>query len=302
MAIAELRQYAVDAAAKLGCRLLASGTPPLDRAGPPPISVGERYAVLHRRFGNLINEQGTCGTHVHVAVPNLAAAARACSYIRPWLPALACLTANSPFYEGTDTGYASWRTVLLSRWPTITPPPPMNSDLDYALALESLNAHGVAFNPQTVYWWVRPAPHYSTVEIRIADSQQDVSAVLLYASIAAALVDAALAPGATNVPVTLDTDELRLEIWRAARYGTETILRSPVSGLRVGFWQLFDELIATLAPYFAATADAEAIFGLISAMRGAANGAIRRRVARNGRYLSDIAGEFAIDGRKRTPH
>ncbi|MFC7484849.1 hypothetical protein ACFQX7_39150 [Luedemannella flava] len=105
------------------------------------------------------------------------------------------------------------------------------------------------------------------MEIRIADSQQDVSAVLLYASIAAALVDAALAPGATNVPVTLDTDELRLEIWRAARYGTETILRSPVSGLRVGFWQLFDELIATLAPYFAATADAEAIFGLISAMR-----------------------------------
>ncbi|MFC7484850.1 glutamate-cysteine ligase family protein [Luedemannella flava] len=51
-------------------------------------------------FGNLINEQGTCGTHVHVAVPNLAAAARACSYIRPWLPALACLTANSPFTRG----------------------------------------------------------------------------------------------------------------------------------------------------------------------------------------------------------
>src|SRR5688500_17524352 len=155
--VRELRRHAVEAAGRVGCVLLASGTPLLEVAGPPPISSGERYATLYERFGSLVHEQGTCGTHVHVAVPSLSAAARACTFIRPWLPVLVGLTANSPFYAGADTGYASWRTMLLARWPTITPPPPLLSEVDYLDALGRLKRQAVAFDPRTVYWWVRPA-------------------------------------------------------------------------------------------------------------------------------------------------
>lgn len=66
-------------------------------------------------YGTLTDDQGVCGCHVYVGVPDLEHAVRASNQLRPWLPALLLLSANSPFFDGHDTGHASWRTNIWDR-------------------------------------------------------------------------------------------------------------------------------------------------------------------------------------------
>ena len=113
-----------------GARLLAVGLPPTV-PHEFPITDTPRYREIADRFGMIAHEQGICGCHVHVAVPSREAAIRVSNRLRPWLPLLLALTANSAVYRNADTGYASWRSVLWARWPSAGPPPHFDSADEY---------------------------------------------------------------------------------------------------------------------------------------------------------------------------
>lgn len=120
--LARLRSAAAQAAARCGCRLLASAVP---LVGPREhqVSNDDRYRSMERAFGILARQHGVCGCHIHVAVPDRNCAIAVGNRLRPWLPSLLALTANSPIYSGVDTGCASWRSVMWRRWPSAGAPP-----------------------------------------------------------------------------------------------------------------------------------------------------------------------------------
>ena len=128
--LTRLRRIAAEAAEADGARLLAVGLPPTV-PHEFPITDKPRYRQIAERFGMIAHEQGICGCHVHVAVPDRDAAIQVGNRLRPWLPLLLALTANSAVYRNTDTGYASWRSILWQRWPSAGPPPQFESADEY---------------------------------------------------------------------------------------------------------------------------------------------------------------------------
>jgi carboxylate-amine ligase len=140
--LARLRRTAAQAAEASGVQLLALGLPP---ATPHafPVTDTERYRRIGAEFGMVAHEQGICGCHVHVQVPDRAAAIQASNWLRPWLPSLLALSANSALYRNADSGYASWRSVLWRRWPAAGPPPFFASLDEYDRAVRMLVDTGV---------------------------------------------------------------------------------------------------------------------------------------------------------------
>jgi carboxylate-amine ligase len=120
--LSELRSLAALAAARLGARLLPAGVPPV---GTPPFTLTDsaRFEWITQSFGSLTYAQPICGCRVHVGMPDRETALQVGNYLRLWLPAWLALTANSAYYAGFDTGYASWRAVQQTGWPVSGPPP-----------------------------------------------------------------------------------------------------------------------------------------------------------------------------------
>ena len=137
-----LRRLAAAAAASLGCRLVASGVAPYRTPGLAAVTPQSRYQELARRYGPVVAEAGTCACHVHVGVPSREAGVQVLARLRPWLAPLLAVSANSPIAAGHDTGWASWRYVIQSRWPTATPPAVWPDAAAYDAAVRGLIGQG----------------------------------------------------------------------------------------------------------------------------------------------------------------
>ncbi|MFC4005602.1 glutamate--cysteine ligase [Nonomuraea purpurea] len=216
------RKQVASAARSCGLAVVASGIPVLGNVVPPPITDQARYLQSNQLYGGLHDEISICALHVHVDVPDQEHAVYVGNHLRPWLPTLIALAANSPFYVGRDTGYLSWRVISWGRWPVSGAPPYFPSFGDYEVALRALGESGVLLDPKTVYWDARPSPSLPTVEIRVADVPLDVSDSLTLIGLIRALVVTALAAvrrGDRGLPVP--SEVLRAAYWRAARDGLQ---------------------------------------------------------------------------------
>jgi carboxylate-amine ligase len=91
----------------------------------------DRYREMEDRFQRLARRQVICGCHVHVGIEDPDRVVAVMTWLRPWLPVLAALTANSPFWEGEDTGYDSYRLEVWSSWPTARMPPGLDDRAAY---------------------------------------------------------------------------------------------------------------------------------------------------------------------------
>ncbi|MDF2824485.1 MAG: carboxylate--amine ligase, partial [Mycobacterium sp.] len=161
--ITRLRRSTAAAAEKAGARLLAVALPPTV-PHEFPITDKPRYRRIAEEFGMIAHEQGISGCHVHVAVPDRDAAVLVCTRLRPWLPLLLALSANSAIYRNTDTGYASWRSILWGRWPSAGPPPYLESAAHYDATVAEMQDAGTILDDGMVYWDARPSAKFPTVE------------------------------------------------------------------------------------------------------------------------------------------
>ncbi|WP_406053039.1 glutamate--cysteine ligase [Kribbella sp. NBC_00889] len=214
--LSDMRSKLADAAAGEGARLLAIAVPPHGQAAQS-ITRKPRYEELAGQWGLLAREQGVCGCHVHVDVSGKETAVRVSNHLRPWLPALLALTANSPIYLDQDTGFASWRWLMTTRWPCAGPPPYLESVEHYDALVAMHLAAGTLIDERMVYWDVRPSSHLPTVEVRVSDIPLTVDDTVLLATVIRALVMTALDDG-TNGP-SLEPEVLRAAYWLAARDG-----------------------------------------------------------------------------------
>ncbi|MET8764216.1 glutamate--cysteine ligase [Lentzea sp. NPDC004782] len=251
----ELRVSVARAAGEAGCRAIATGAPPLgDMAGE--ITDDLRYRRIAREFGALAAQQLICGCHVHVAVPDRETAVQVCNHVRLWLPLLGAITANSPFSRGADTGFASWRSLVWSRWPVSGPPPFFASWQHYQDTCATVLDAGTALDPAMIYWDVRPSAAWPTVEVRVADVAASVDDAVLLAALVRALVTKASADverGVEAVPVPVET--LRQSCWRAARDGLSGHALDVLSGQLLPLRHQLDVLLGQLKPVLAANGD-----------------------------------------------
>jgi carboxylate-amine ligase len=265
-------------AARHGALVVASGVAPLGQPQPPPVTEGVRYRELAARFPGPISTAGTLGCHVHVAVPTRAAAVQVLRRTRRWIPALIALTANSPIYDGHDTGWAGWRYRLATRWPTACPPLPVESDAAYDDLVTTAIATGDALDMRTVYFLIRLSPRYPTVEVRLADVLPTAEEAAAYAGIVRALIVQASrdAEAARSVE---DIDQARLvsACDVAARGGLTGAVVDVTSDQIVRGWDLVDALLRYVLPSLAQDPDATTVLSTLELLRLTGSGADRQR-------------------------
>ncbi|HEX3589543.1 MAG TPA: glutamate--cysteine ligase [Pseudonocardiaceae bacterium] len=270
----DLRDHLAAEAARLGQRLLPSATSPLADDRPPRFTPDGRYQRMSGEFGELARAALTCACHVHVGIPDRESGLLISNHIRPWLPSLLALAANSPFHDGVDTRYASWRYEMCRRWPSAGPPPRFDSTDDYESGVEGLMRSGAIMDRGMIYWDVRLSEHEPTVEIRIADVLPTVEHAALVAVLVRALAGRAMDGSAA---IGMSQEVLRGQLWRAARDGLSGRCVDPRSGDLVPTWELIDGLVDELRPYLLAAGDIDHVTATLARLRGEGGGAQRQR-------------------------
>jgi glutamate---cysteine ligase / carboxylate-amine ligase len=293
--LTRLREIAAEAAEASGARLLAVGLPP---AVPHefPITDTPRYREIADKFGMMAHEQGICGCHVHVAVPSREAAIRVGNRLRPWLPLLLALTANSAVYRAADTGYASWRRVVWARWPSAGPPPHFDSVDEFDAVVRMLRHAGVVLDDGMVYWDVRPSAKFPTVEVRVADVPATVAETVLLATLVRATVMTALAEERCGEPVPpLTPHALKAAYWKSARAGLDgdavDLLESHAT---VSARKLLRRLVEHVRPALEDLGDYDMVNAELARVDDEGNGAMRQRRAwRRRQDVQDVIAELA---------
>jgi glutamate---cysteine ligase / carboxylate-amine ligase len=293
--LSRLRRAAAVAATEAGARLLAVSLPPTVPVSFP-VTDKPRYRDIAERFGMIAHEQGISGCHVHVAVADRDLAVQVSNRLRPWLPLLLALTANSAVYRSADSGHASWRSVLWARWPSSGPPPFFDSADDYDATVQMMLKTGAMLDDGMVYWDVRPSANYPTVEVRVADVPATVAETVLYGTLVRALVMTVVDEHERGEPMPQPgAHELKAAYWKAARYGLEGELIDLVGGHAPRPAPvLLDALIEHLEPALTALGERDMVRSELARIVAAGNGAARQRRAwRRRGEVGDVVEEAA---------
>lgn len=295
------RQRVAECAADHDVRLLAVAVPPTVPAGYP-VTDTPRYQRIAHTFGMIAHEQGLCGCHVHVGVPDRETAVAVSNHVRPWLPMLLALTANSAIYRGGETGYASWRSILWRRWPSAGPPPYFNSVDDYDRIVAMMRASGSILDNKMIYWDIRPSESFPTVEVRVSD----VPATAEESALLAALIRGIVMTGRTRIArgepaPPVPGEVLRAAYWNSAHSGLDGDGLDPVGGRVLPHRELLAELVAHLEPALRASGDLAFVTGAIEAVSARGNGARRQLAAMRARgEVADVVEALAaatLEGR-----
>jgi carboxylate-amine ligase len=280
--LARTRRQLDAAASSLGLAVAAAGTAPLAPAASGHPTAGARYRHMVEEYRQVADEQLICGAHVHVDIPDRDTAVGVMCAVSPWLPALLALSASSPFWQGADTGYASWRTLVWQRWPTAGPVGCFASAADYDAAVGDLVRTGVISDPGMIYYDVRPSAHLRTLELRICDACPRVETVVLVAGLFRALVTEAIEQRAAGAAVCDGRHEwLRGASWRAARAGLEGALVDPRTHREAPAADVVRALLARLRPALEAHGDWQTVRELTEA--ALADGSAAERIRRTAR-------------------
>lgn len=289
--LGRLRALLAAAADRVGCLPVASGVMPFaGRTGSSAVTDRPRYRALAARFPELVGSAGTCGCHVHIGLPSRELGIQVLSRLRPWLPQLLAISANSPYALGRDTGWASWRHPLWSRWPTARPPEIWADADQYDASVRTLVAGGAAIDARGVHLYARLSPRYPTVEIRITDVCLSVDEAVLLAGLVRAMVATAVEEFSDGRPAPpVRTETISAALTAAARHGLDGPGVDVVTGDAVPQRDLFERFLAHLRPGLAVTGDGDEVGRLAIGVAVAGTGADRQRALWAG---SATPGEF----------
>jgi carboxylate-amine ligase len=272
------RAAAADAAAEAGAELAALATSPLEVE--PTVAPTRRYQAMRRRFGLTAAEELTCGCHVHVAVASDDEGVAALDRIRPWLAPLLALTANSPFWQAADSGYASYRSQVWQRWPSAGVYAAFGSPAGYHGTVQAMVDSDTVLDRGMVYFDARLSADHPTLEVRVADVCLDVDDAVLLAALTRGLVGTAVREwraGSPADPVRLEL--LRLAGWQAARSGVDGALLDPGSWRPRPAAEVLDGLVAHVAPALEDAGDLQRVRELLADVVARGTGARAQRDA-----------------------
>jgi carboxylate-amine ligase len=252
-----------------------------------------RYFGIADDFQQLAREQIIFGCHVHVGIADRDAAIGVMNRVRPWLPPLLALSANSPFWRGDPTGLASTRSPVFRQFPRVGIPPRYDDWRDYERRIEFMVRARVIEDYTYLWHDVRPHPNFGTVEIRVMDSQTRIEHTIGLAALVQALVKELCEHFDSGEPLSSYPFEMLDENkWLAARHGLEGELVDLPRSDRVGTVALARRLLDRMRPHcqdLGSESELEAVEDLLE--RG--NGAARQLVVYEANHdLRELMGEI----------
>ncbi len=286
-ALTGARRTLTRAAAQHGDRLGAAGTHPFSDWRAQQTTPKARYQGLSHDFQQLARELVIFGCHVHVSIGDRTAALEIMNRARIWLGPLLALAANSPFWQGQDTGYASFRTELWSRFPMAGPPAAFATLAEYDQLVATLVATESIADPTNIYWDIRLPARLPTIEFRVTDVCLTVDEAVMVAGLTRGLVSTCYEQWRASAPVVAARPELlRAAHWRAARYSLEGTLIDVAAGQTVPAPRLVEQLLSFVRPALEAAGDWDEVAALVRMTLQRGNGAQRQRDAyqRAGRW------------------
>ncbi|MHA6194099.1 carboxylate-amine ligase [Pseudomonas wadenswilerensis] len=203
-----------------GVGLLNAGSHPFGNWRTQRPTQQAHYRQLFEDYRQVARRSVVCGLHVHVGVPPEADRIAVANRIRQWLPLLLLLSTSSPFWEGEDSGYCSYRRVLCGEWPRMGLPEPLADWEAYERYLAFLHDSG-SLRPDSDCWWaLRPSSRYPTLELRISDACPRLEDALCIAALFREMVTWAVAqPGSCPPPDAPTLWREQENCWRALRLG-----------------------------------------------------------------------------------
>ncbi|WP_281248841.1 carboxylate-amine ligase [Lentzea fradiae] len=249
------RKTLSEAAAELGLGLLSRGTPPKPSKQPIVSRSNPRFRRVLDTYAGVVEHYEASGCHVHVGVPDRETGVRVLNHVRPWLPTLLALSANSP-----DRGYASWRMVQQSRFPGSGVAPEFATAAEYDAAVARLVACGTIVDTAQTFWLARLSPKLPTVEFRCADAAETVEDAVLQAALSRALVHTACQ--GDKLPPVRD-DVCAAAVWTASRYGLDGPAVDPWHERRVPATALLERLVEHVTPALAGRGELDLVHELV---------------------------------------
>jgi carboxylate-amine ligase len=273
-----LRREVLAAASEVGVHIAAAATHPFSHWKADKTTPKERYQALLRDYQQLTREQGIQGCHIHVGLQDREIGVQVMNHVRPWLAVLLALSANSPFWLSEETGYASYRTEIWSRWPLSGPPQAFDSLAQYHAVVQSLIATKSIDDATKIYWDVRLSERFKTIEFRVSDVCMTVGEAVMLAGLTRALVRTCWKHVIGQVPVPSVRQELlRTSHWRAARYGLEEELIDTLAEEAVPARELIGRLLSFVRPALEEEGDWSVVCAQVEQVLQHGNGATRQR-------------------------
>jgi carboxylate-amine ligase len=294
--LCRLRVGLMRAAQTNGSRIVAIGTHPFTHWVGQQITPKDRYRALDTTYKQLAWEQLVSGCHVHVGIDDPELAIQVLNRVRPWLGTLRALTTNSPYWEGIDTGYASFRMTVFDRWPTTGMPPWLDDRASYTALVAALVATDTIDEESRMYWDVRPSPRYPTLEFRVADVCLTVDEAVMLTGLIRALVRVSVAAIEAGEPTLRPLrDLLSAARWRAARYGIEGTLVDAARATVVPAATAVEQLLDVVRDDLRSHGEWDVVQPLLEDLLQRGSGASRQRaILSAGGDLRDVV-DFAVE-------
>lgn len=274
--LTRLRHAVIQEAERAGMCIAAAGTHPFSHWENQVITPKERYQELSKEYQQLALEP-IFGYHVHVGLADTAVALQVMNQARVWLGTLLALSANSPFWLGHQTGYASYRTLLWSQWPTSGPPQFFHSLREYDELTKALVNVGIIEDPTKLYWDIRLSARFKTIEFRVADICLTVDEAVMLAGIIQALVQTCYTHIMDHKTQPITRPELvRAAHWHAARYGLGDALIDVEQQRKIPAHMHVEQLLTFIRPALESNGNWEEISELVRRTLKEGNGAIRQ--------------------------
>lgn len=217
-----LRKKIVELAANQGLVVGAAGTHPFSKWQDQPITDDPRYHNIVNELQDAARSNLIFGMHCHVGIESREVGLQLINQACYFLPHIFSLSTNSPFWEGRNTGYKSFRTKVFDKFPRTGLPEYFDSVQSYDNFLETLVKTNCIDNPKKIWWDLRLHPFYNTIEFRICDMSLTVDETICIVAIIQAIVAKLYKLNTANTSFNVYRLALIKENkFRAARYGVQ---------------------------------------------------------------------------------
>ena len=247
--VLELRAALLGELGDAGLSAGSAGTHPFAMWTDTRVSGGARYQLIFQTMRELARREPTFALHVHIGVPDAESAIVLLNRLRAHVPLLLALSANSPFWQGRETGLASVRTPIFQAFPRTGIPRAFGSYLDYVETVDQLLRCDAFPEPSFLWWDLRPRPQFGTLELRVMDAQSTAERSVALAALVQTLAHLELEEGYVD-PLLLGSPEILDENrFLAARDGIDARLLDPVSETLQPVRSQLSQLLDVAAPH-----------------------------------------------------
>jgi len=220
--IRTIRREIVNLARMNGLRIAAGGTHPFAEWARQEIYPDPRYQTIVEDLKMVARANLIFGLHVHIGVEDRETAIQIMNGARYFLPHLLALSANSPFWQGMETGLKSYRCKVFDKFPRTNIPDIYHSWSEFENYVDLLIKTNCIDNAKKIWWDIRPHPHYPTLEFRVCDMPMRLDESIAIAALCQAVIAKLYKIHEKNQSFRHYSRALIMENkWRAARYGLD---------------------------------------------------------------------------------